>query len=103
MRYGHFLVIRMANSAPDFLKTYCTDDCFPKAVFDQKAWPSGKDASKDPFFRMVLRGADTAKNGTLNVPDSFRVSDTPSHFFAALLLDELFACEQGRCNVDVQE
>ena len=38
---GHTLVIRMADSAADFVGSYCADDCFPTRLFDGATLPSG--------------------------------------------------------------
>ena len=64
MRYGHTLVIRLANSAADFVDSYCADDAFPLAVFDQTLWPCDKaldlyPRSSSPFAR-ALRAEDVA-------------------------------------------
>ena len=47
MRWGHMLVVRMANTAADFRGTYCSADAFPPEVFDYARLPCGNDASKE--------------------------------------------------------
>lgn len=74
MRWGLTLLIRLSNSAADFQQTYCSDDCFPHAVFDRTKLPTGRDAAADPIFSKILRPADVQKEGgRLHVPASFRV------------------------------
>mmetsp|Transcript_56704 Transcript_56704/g.155886 ORF Transcript_56704/g.155886 Transcript_56704/m.155886 type:complete len:192 (+) Transcript_56704:92-667(+) len=74
MRYGHYLVVRMANSAADFVGTYCADDSFPVGLFEQPKVPAGRDAAKDAAFSKVLRPADIkVSHGMLNVPTAFQV------------------------------
>ncbi|KAL1504287.1 hypothetical protein AB1Y20_010695 [Prymnesium parvum] len=92
MRHGHFLVVRMANSAADFRGAYCADDSFPLALFDQTAWPSGTDAASHAVFSKVVRPADTASGGMLHVPQSFKVVVTSTFKrdnYEALLKDSL--------------
>jgi hypothetical protein len=42
LRWGHTLVVRMANSAADFSHTYCDERSFPHALFTRAALPSGR-------------------------------------------------------------
>ena len=91
MRHGHTLVVRLADSAPDFANSYCADDTFPAAVFDSPAWPSARDAARDALFGAVVRPEDTAESGgRLMVPPSFRVLIT-----CALPVDSYEAHLQG--------
>lgn len=78
--YGHCLVIRCANSAPDFVGTYCSDDHFPRAIFQQPQWPNGKDikpgdsAKCGPFAR-IFKPADAESfghDGLVHVSKDFR-------------------------------
>jgi hypothetical protein len=78
MRYGHILVVRLANSAADFKGTYCTDDAFPHAVFERPKWPSDASleasASCTSPFAKVLRPKDVAgAGGRFHVSRDFRV------------------------------
>ena len=55
MRWGHLLVLRMANTAADFGGSYCSPESFPKQLFEVNALPSGTDAAKHPVFSKVSR------------------------------------------------
>mmetsp|Transcript_40537 Transcript_40537/g.100813 ORF Transcript_40537/g.100813 Transcript_40537/m.100813 type:complete len:84 (+) Transcript_40537:3-254(+) len=44
----------MANSAADFVGTYCADDSFPVGLFEQPKVPAGRDAAKDAAFSKSL-------------------------------------------------
>ena len=79
--YGHTLMVRCANSAPDFVGTYCHDDYFPRAVFQQPQWPTGKDikpgdsAGCGPFAR-VFKPSDAdhfGPDGRVHVSKDFKV------------------------------
>ena len=55
MRWGHLLVLRMANTAADFGGSYCSPESFPTQLFEAGALPSGTDAAKHPVFSKVAR------------------------------------------------
>ena len=55
MRWGHLLVLRMANTAADFGGSYCSPESFPTQLFEAGALPSGTDAAKHPVFSKVSR------------------------------------------------
>lgn len=78
MRWGHYLVCRMQNSAAAFLETYCSDTCFPAAVFDAAAVTPGE-ALTGPLAA-VLRDADISSSpgGVFTVKEGFRVVVTSS-------------------------
>lgn len=93
LRYGHTLVLRLANSAADFMGSYCAPDTFPHCVFEQPKWPNnttialapanaeaaggiGADtaASATALFGRILRAVDVADSGgKLDVGKDFRV------------------------------
>eukprot|EP00908_Phaeocystis_cordata_P023830 Transcript_6283.p2 GENE.Transcript_6283~~Transcript_6283.p2 ORF type:complete len:371 (-),score=164.78 Transcript_6283:1271-2383(-) len=74
MRWGHLLVVRMANSAADFCGSYCSPDAFPVDLFDATKLPAGRDAARDPLWLPVLRPADTGGGpAPLPVPPQFSV------------------------------
>ena len=93
LRYGHTLVVRLTNSAANFLGCYCAPDTFPLCVFEQPKWPnnatialtpdsakttSGNGADSTPsaavLFGRILRAADVADSGgKLDVGKDFRV------------------------------
>ena len=86
MRWGHTLVVRLSDTAPDFAY-YCDAAHFPLAVFDHAALPAGTDAAADPVFKHVLRESDTADcGGHLFVPETFQVVLTSS--FSADVYEE---------------
>ena len=60
MRWGHTLLVRMANTAADFVHSYCSADHFPVEIFDSSALPSGKELTvggSHPFCG-VIRAQD---------------------------------------------
>tara|TARA_B110001452_G_scaffold144865_1_gene120413 strand:- start:110 stop:1390 length:1281 start_codon:yes stop_codon:yes gene_type:complete len=76
MRWGHTLVIRMADSAADFVGSYCTDDCFPTRLFDGATLPSGSEIARSgSAWAKVLRPCDL-ESGRFFVPSHFRVCVT---------------------------
>ena len=73
-RYGHTLVVRMANSAADFLTSYCSPEAFPLQVFEQPVWPNDTPlelSSSSPFAK-VLKEKDLT-GGKFHVNKDFRV------------------------------
>ena len=54
MRFGHMLVVRMANSAADFKGSYCAAEAFPIELFDPAALPTGEDLTRHATFSKVL-------------------------------------------------
>ena len=95
MRWGHTLVVRMSNSAADFKGSYCAEDTFPSAVFEQPHWPSDvslDSASAHPFAK-VLRATDLASAGSkFHTSRDFRVVVTSTFKpdnYARLLADAL--------------
>ena len=78
MRWGHYLVVRMQNSAAAFLETYCAPDAFPVEVFDAAAVAPGE-ALRGPLAA-ALRDADRAQSpgGIFTVHEGFRVVVTSS-------------------------
>ena len=95
MRYGHILVLRMANSAADFKGTYCGADTLPLELFEQPKWPTDKSlgAGTDHPFAKVLRPADLGTaGGTFHTSKDFRVVVTSTFKpdnYARLLADAL--------------
>ena len=76
MRWGHTLVIRMADSAADFVGSYCADDCFPTRLFDGATLPSGSEIARSgSAWAKVLRASDL-ESGRFFVPGHFRVCVT---------------------------
>lgn len=76
MRWGHTLVVRMADSAADFMGSYCADDCFPARLFDGSATPSGTEIARSgSVWAKVLRPSDL-ESGRFFVPGHFRVCVT---------------------------
>ena len=76
MRWGHTLVIRMANTAADFLHTYCHDESFPRLLFEHDQLPSGAvlPNGQHPVFSKVLRPQEiTTSGGQFGVPSTFRI------------------------------
>lgn len=73
LRWGHTLVVRLSDTAPDFAY-YCHEAYFPLALFDRGTLPRGKDAARDAVFKQVLREKDVADTGgAFFVPESFNV------------------------------
>ena len=78
LKWGHTLVIRLADTAPNFAY-YCDPAFFPLALFDRARLPAGTDCTLDAHFKQVLRESDTAESGGhLFVPETFRVVLTSS-------------------------
>ena len=76
MRFGHTLVVRLANSAADFKDTYCAAESFPLAVFEKPQWPLDQPLELDSSnaFAKVLKPADAAAGGgKFHVSKDFRV------------------------------
>ena len=69
MRWGHTLLIRLANTAADFEHSYCDPDTFPLQLFDASQSPAGTDAAASPVWSRVLRGADTVRTRPRREPN----------------------------------
>ncbi|CEM01464.1 unnamed protein product [Vitrella brassicaformis CCMP3155] len=68
MRYSHNLLIRMTNSAVDFLGTFCEETTFPVDVFDPNAILSNE------VVERVIRDSDKkAEDGRVFVPRGLTV------------------------------
>lgn len=100
MRWGHTLVVRLSDSAPNF-EYYCEPTMFPLALFDRALLPCGKDAAADAIFGKVLRESDLADSGGhLYVPETFSVVVTST--FAPEVYEEHLSASLPNLETHVQ-